>query len=621
MFSNKAQVGADRNPLCLSHCAWLAVSLLLATVFHAPTACGVGERHQSMHFGKVLQWLANDRAPKRSALPAGATLSCFQEFRLPSSNARGAGTVLGYQAWAYRKGTISVALVMSREGIPIYWASDGKASIAITVSPKHPGELLVANNVEFGDNGFLWKRKSHATPWPGDFGVAISLRRKRVDFSIRRLRGLLREGLSAASWFRFDSGPRASLDFFRPHMLGGTVVSVVFKPGVPAAALPISSVKLYASRHGELMLRPVLATTRIETGRSVRPLAIVDFHAPKIPGFQIKANKPADFMLAAMSVVLPPHSANLEIKPASGYQAAVRRLCRWALGHPLRPTRTRREQRAPWLQQLAVAGNVEAMYTMGLQYAKGHEIKRDYRQAMIWLRKAAAAGRPGAVYGVAMLYEKGWGVKQSHKRAVAWFKRAAAMGVPAAMYEVGAYYANGLGVARNYAKAMSLWRKAAAAGSARAMYGIGSLYGNGAGVKRSNRKALVWLRKAAAAGSSFAMYRLGLFFFYGHDVARDYRSAFRWWKKAADAGYLGATYNLGYLYAGGLGVTRDYRRAITLWKKAAGRGNVNAMIGLGGLYYRDTSVTKSHQKAEYWYKKAADAGNIPAKDWLAKHSP
>jgi TPR repeat protein len=620
MFSNKARVGADRNPRCLSHCAWLAVSLLLATVFHAPTACGMGERHQSMHFGKVLQWLANDRAPKRSALPAGATLSCFQEFRLPSSNARGAGTALGYQAWAYRKGTISVALVMSREGIPIYWASDGKASIAITVSPKHPGELLVANNVEFGDNGFLWKRKSHATPWPGDFGVAISLRRKRVDFSIRRLRGFLREGLSAASWFRFGSEPKASLDLFRPHLLGGTIVSAVFKPGVSAAALSISSVKLYASRHGELMLRPVLATTRIRTGRNVRPLAIADFRTPRIPGFQIKLSEPADFILAAMSALLPPHSADLEFESASGYQAAVRRLCRWALGHPLRPTRTRREQRATWLRRLAAAGNVEAMYTLGVLYAKGHEIKQDYHKAMFWLRKAAAAGSNPAVYGVAVLYEKGWGVKQSHKRAIKWFKRAAKEGVTAAMYEVGSYYANGLGVERNYSEAMILWRKAAAAGNARAMYGIGSLYGNGAGVKRSKRKALVWLRKAAVAGNAFAMYRLGLFFFYGHGVARDYKSAFKWWKKAADAGYPDAVYGLGYLYAGGRGVAQDYRRAIKLWKRAAGLGSASAMTGLGGAYYRGKGVTKSNQKAEYWYKKAADAGDITAKDWLAKHS-
>jgi TPR repeat protein len=512
-----------------------------------------------------------------------------------------------------------VALVISREGIPIYWASDGKASIAITVSPKHPGELLVANNVEFGDNGFLWKRNSNATPWPGDFGIAISLRRKHVDFSTRRLRRFVRESLSATTWFKFESGPRASLDLFRPHMLGGTIVSVAFKPGVPAAALPISSVKLYASRHGELILRPILATTRIRTGRNARPLAIVDFRAPKIPGFQIKANKPADFMLAAMPAILPPHSADLEIKPASGYQTAVRSLCGWALGHPLRPTQTMREQRTTWLRQLAVAGNVEAMYTMGLLYAKGHEIKRDYRKAMIWLRKAAAAGSASAMYGVAMLYEKGWGVKQSHKRAVAWFKRAAAEGVPAATYEVGAYYANGLGVARNYAKAMTLWRKAAAAGNARAMYGIGSLYGNGAGVKRSKREALVWLKKAAVAGNAFAMYRLGLFFFYGHGVGRDDKRAFAWWNRAADAGNPDAMYNLGYLYAEGQGVTRDYSRAFKLWKKAAGLGNVSAMIGLGGLYHHGKGVPKNNPKAEYWYKKAADAGNVDAKAWLNKH--
>jgi|GEM_PF-3877992 len=619
MFGKQTNIHTSRNAVHILRRHCLIVLLLLAITCHVAMASGAGKRPPGVQFGQVLQWLAKGHAPRRAALLAGTTLSCFQEFRLPSSNARGASTAWGYRKWAYKRGAISVVLVISPKGIPIYWASDGKASVAITVSPKHPGELIVANNVEFGDNGFLWRRKSRATPWPGDFGIAISLRRKRVDFSMRRLRRFLREGLSAATWFKFESGPRVGLDLFRPHMLGGTIVSVAFKPGAPAGALPISSVKLYASRHGELMLRPILATTRIKTGRNARPLAIVDFRAPKVPGFQIKANKPADFMLAAMSVILPPHSADLEIKAASGYQTAVRRLCRWALGHSLRPTQTKRKQRTTWLRRLAVAGNVEAMYTMGLLYAKGHEIKRDYGKAMIWLRKAAAAGSAGAVYAVAMLYEKGWGVKQSHKRAVTWFKRAAAKGVPAAMYEVGAYYATGLGVPRNYAKAMSLWRKAAAAGSTRAMYGIGTLYGNGAGVKRSGRDALAWLKKAAVAGNTFAMYRLGLFFFYGHGVARDDKQAFAWWNKAADSGNADAMYNLGYLYAEGEGVARDYSRAFTLWKGAAKLGNVSAMVGLGGLYYRGKGVAANHQKAEYWYKKAADAGNAEAKAWLNKH--
>ena len=620
MYVRQSRIHTNRGAMHVLRRLCLAVLFLLVVMCPVPMASGAGEHPQGVQFGEVLRWLAKGQIPVRTGLPPATARSCYQEVRIPPSNARGAKTVWGYKAWAYKKGAVSVALVMSRKGIPIYWASDGKASIAITVSPRHPGELLAARDMEFNDGGFLWKRKPHATPWPGDIGIAISLRRKRSDFSIRRLRRFVRESLLATTWFKFESGPRARLYLFRPRMLEGTIVSVGFKPGVPATVPPISSVKLYASRHGELMLRPVLAITRIKEGRNARPLAIVDFRAPKIPGFELANNKPADFMLAAMPVILPPHSSDLGTKPASGYQAAARRLCRWALGHSLRLAQTRREQRTAWLRRLAVAGNVEAMYTMGLLYAKGHEIKKDYHKALLWLRKAASAGSARAVYGVAMLYEKGWGVKQSHKRAVTWFKRAAARGVPAAMYEVGAYYANGLGVARNYGKAMSLWRKAAAAGSTRAMYGIGSLYGNGAGVKRSNREALVWLKKAAEAGNALAMYRLGLSFFYGHGVARDYKSAFKWWKRAADAGSLGAAYNLGYLYAGGLGVTLDYRRAIALWEKAAGLGNVKAMVGLGGLYYRGAGVAKSHQEAEYWYKKAAHSGSITAKDWLTKHS-
>jgi TPR repeat protein len=57
----------------------------------------------------------------------------------------------------------------------------------------------------------------------------------------------------------------------------------------------------------------------------------------------------------------------------------------------------------PLLQRAAGAGEADAMYALGVLYAKGEGIAQDYARAREWYQKAADAGQAGAESKVGQL--------------------------------------------------------------------------------------------------------------------------------------------------------------------------------------------------------------------------
>ena len=558
---------APRHEYGKGRSAWLWPLLVIGLFAWTPAASGaVAMASVPLKFGQVLQWLKNNCHGTRHSSPSASEISFCQSLWLPQSRARRDWTKRwGFKAWVYQKGIASVVFLVTSDGIPVYWASNGKNSLAMTVSAKHPHDLLLARNLNLHGGGPIrlgrraykllrlsrslnFRSGSSAKPANtgggsrvSSFGSALPLGRN-PDFPVRRFAFFLRSSLKATRWLCFKTRPRPRLELFRPSMLGGAIISVGFHSTSSHPVMPISSIRIYGSRHGEFMLRPVLVFTHFEAGHNARPLTIVKFCSPKISGFQIQAGKPVDIIMAA----LPGELFNSRSKPTPVYLQAVRQLCQWALGHPLAAGKTPAKKIA-WVRSAALAGNSEAMYTMGRRRMKGDGVRRDYHKAIAWFKKAATAGSSNAACGIGEIYAKGFGIKRNYRKAMAWSRKAADEGNAIAMSNIFVFYDKGWGVARSY------------------------------------KKALAWARKSAAAGDARAMGFLGLLYYDGHGVRRDYRRAFAWWKKAANC------------------------------------GNVHAMMGLASLYYYGEGVPKDHQKTNYWCEKAADAGNAEAKAWLNKH--
>ena len=121
---------------------------------------------------------------------------------------------------------------------------------------------------------------------------------------------------------------------------------------------------------------------------------------------------------------------------------------------------------AAWraFRPLAEKGQLLAQYVVGLMYANGQGVPRDYAQAMKWHRKAADQGEAKAQFSVGLMYFKGLGTKRDYAEAFKWYRRAADQGDPTAQYNLGAMYAKGEAGTRDPVAAQMYYSLAAARG-------------------------------------------------------------------------------------------------------------------------------------------------------------
>lgn len=184
----------------------------------------------------------------------------------------------------------------------------------------------------------------------------------------------------------------------------------------------------------------------------------------------------------------------------------------------------------------AKAGDGASQLLVGLAYAKGEGVPRDYIQAANWFRRAAEQGVARAQYDLGLLYENGQGVQKDPSQAAAWYREAAEQGYLNAQTNLALLYEDGRGVPKNYAQAASWYRKAAEQGYAEAQNNLCLLYDHGQGVPQDHVQAATWCRKAAEKGDAQAQYNLGTMYDSGRGVQRDHALALVWFRKAAEQG-------------------------------------------------------------------------------------
>ena len=147
-------------------------------------------------------------------------------------------------------------------------------------------------------------------------------------------------------------------------------------------------------------------------------------------------------------------------------------------------------------------------FALGIRYAFGTGVAKDYVKAAELFQKAAGQGLADAQYNLAALYERGLGVPKDPMRAATWYRFAAKQNHPAAELSLGLAYANGAGVTRDYAEAARWFRAAATQGVVTAQYNLGALYADGRGVPQSAAEAYALFSLAADAGDSDARHQM-----------------------------------------------------------------------------------------------------------------
>jgi TonB family protein len=153
------------------------------------------------------------------------------------------------------------------------------------------------------------------------------------------------------------------------------------------------------------------------------------------------------------------------------------------------------------LRVKADGGDAKAEYELGLLYALGEEVPKDYVEAARLIRKAAEQDLPRAQFSLGAMYANGQGVTRDDAEAVEWYRKSAKAGDAAAQTALGNNYATGRGVTHDDMEAVGWWRKAAEAGNAGAQFNLGAAYSQGRGMQQDYVLAYMWLKLSALVPS------------------------------------------------------------------------------------------------------------------------
>ena len=181
----------------------------------------------------------------------------------------------------------------------------------------------------------------------------------------------------------------------------------------------------------------------------------------------------------------------------------------------------------------AAQGDSDAEFYLGLVYARGQGIDRDFRLAREWMQRSESQGNSNAAYFLGKIYLRGYGLENPiPSEAAKLFEKAADSGDIRAMYELALLFMNGNGVARDLSKTYNLLLDSANGGHLEAQFVLGQLYKTGAGTDRDPSQAVRWLSAAAMHGHKGAQILLGDMYAMGDGVDKDVDEANRWYDMA-----------------------------------------------------------------------------------------
>ena len=161
-----------------------------------------------------------------------------------------------------------------------------------------------------------------------------------------------------------------------------------------------------------------------------------------------------------------------------------------------------------------VAVSPDAMNRMGILYATGNGVPKDYVAALAWYQRAAESGSTGAMNNIATMFFHGLGVPQSYEETVKWLRRAVEQGDATAQNRMGVMYEEGVGVGKSAHDAFEFFSLAAAQGHAPGMANLGRAYARGSSVQKDEVRAYALIRAATEIGlpageRDAALYELG----------------------------------------------------------------------------------------------------------------
>lgn len=324
------------------------------------------------------------------------------------------------------------------------------------------------------------------------------------------------------------------------------------------------------------------------------------------------------------------------------------------------------------LSAKAAAGDVHAMFFLGMAYLAGLGTEIDRAAGAEWIRKSAEKGYAQAQFSYGKICRNGELRKKDDAEAVRWFRLSAAQGNADAELSLAEAYGEGAGVAKDDAESMRWLRLAATHGHPYAQHYLGVDLSDSEKPEEL-RECVVWLTKSAHQGHPLSMAMLGMCYLKGNGVKADETRALAWamlaeafgddetkelvstfiqdsteeelrkarkltrslqanievspllgygqeFQKAneefhlqlekAQAGDAEEQYRLAVLYALGHGTIKDPVEAGVWCRRAADQGDVNAMRTLAMCYEEGLGMKADILEMVKWYRRAAEKGDM-----------
>jgi uncharacterized protein len=235
-------------------------------------------------------------------------------------------------------------------------------------------------------------------------------------------------------------------------------------------------------------------------------------------------------------------------------------------------------------RKAAEAGDVEAMFNLGLACEHGKQTILDYREAAIWYQRAVAQGHRTAMNNLAWMYHRGQGVPRNEQEAFRLFKQSASAGEPVGMFGLAAAYRDGQGTRQDYAEAIRWMRQGADSGLPLAMNGLADMYRQGQGVAKDEAAAVQLYQKCHSIGDPWGTVGLGKMYETGTGgLAQSDQEAIKLYREAADAGNEYGYYHYGRMLETGRGTPANLTEAKQWYAKAAEAGLSEAIKALARL--------------------------------------
>jgi len=262
------------------------------------------------------------------------------------------------------------------------------------------------------------------------------------------------------------------------------------------------------------------------------------------------------------------------------------------------------------------------LYFSPLQNAAGQNEKSDYSEEISRLIAMAVDGDSNAQWQLGMKYEIGKEIPKDGFSALYWYKMSAFSGNANGQHRLSRCYMGAVlqGVKQNNALVF-LWLTASAEqGNKYAQGNLGHAYLCGSyGIAIDKEKAIMLIEASAKNGWAVSQIRLGKHC----EELQDYNNAALWYTRAANNKQISpddlaeAKLCLGLLFKSGKGVSRDVKKALLLLRESAKCGNDTATAELdilendllsntditdlddGNTKYYDTKIFDGTKYAEF----------------------